>query len=83
MGTARSAISVMLYGVLFLILFTIISEMTDIKPKPENELYRTDGVVIQNYCGDDFGFKGGSRDVIWILTDSNKTMEFDYSRIEY
>ncbi|MDA3079017.1 MULTISPECIES: hypothetical protein [unclassified Campylobacter] len=78
MGTARSAISVMLYGILLMILFMIMSYTTDVKPKIDSELYKTTGIVVKNNINEHTGTRGTTTSGIHILTDNNETIRFYY-----
>ena len=79
-GNLRSLASVFLYVAILFILDDFFSTITTPAPKPESELYRTDGNVlkISDVTNRFFNFRGSTNPKIKILTDNNKTITFEY-----
>lgn len=78
--STRSGISWVIYTIIGMIVFWIFFTIIEVKPKLENELYRTDGTIIEvkNTTSQFFNRRGSTRPKIKILTDFNETITFTY-----
>ncbi|MBP3206700.1 MAG: hypothetical protein J6M21_00400 [Campylobacter sp.] len=75
-GKAISLLNLFLYFIIFVILNIVFITAIDVKPKPESEWYRTDGVMIKVYT------KGTNRSdpFIEILSNNGEKIKFRYAK---